>query len=97
MKAYTLILLLAVSVFPFSVFCHSNSSHQFDALSYSQQSDYHDCPFCSFHFSNEFDQTDDLSFSSESRYIDILSFNLEKQANSFSLNFKNKGPPSVFL
>jgi hypothetical protein len=96
-KSLTLLLLLAVSIFPFKVFCHTEDSKDFNSISISQESSHHDCPFCSFQFYHEFEQSQNVFVSTQEIILQSVAFNFTTQVVSFSKASKNKGPPIQFL
>lgn len=96
-KSLTLLLLLAVSIFPFKVFCHTEDSKDFNSISISQESSHHDCPFCSFQFWHEFEQSQNVFVSAKENLKQSVVLNFKTQVVSFSNPSKNKGPPIQFL
>ncbi|MFM9945918.1 MAG: hypothetical protein ACKVQB_11890, partial [Bacteroidia bacterium] len=79
LKSLTLLLLLAVSIFPFQIFCHQDNSEEYKTISISKESSHHDCPFCSFQFCNEFEQTDGFLIQSNEFSLNTIVLNFEKE------------------
>jgi hypothetical protein len=92
-----MLLLLAVSIFPFKVFCHTEDTEVFETLSLTQESSHHDCPFCSFQFCHEFEQCQNVFVSAKEILKQSVVLNFKTQVVSFSNPSKNKGPPIQFL
>jgi len=97
LKSLTLLLLLAVSIFPFQVFCHTSDSEVFKTHSFNKESSHHDCPLCSFHFCNEFEKSQFGFISASEISLKSVVLNFNTPIVSFSNSFKNKGPPIQFL
>jgi len=97
LKALSLLLLFAVSVFPFKIFCHNDDSEIYKSASFSKELSHHDCSFCSFHFYNEFEGSTKFSLPIKSFTIINFSSQSENQLFYISNPSKNRGPPIQFL
>ena len=93
-KVYLLLLLMAVSIFPFRLLCHEEVSEVSNHLILKVDDSHHDCPFCTFQFCNEYINLGSIHFRLDEIAIEKNAKPNIQHTLSRYVKLTNKGPPT---